>query len=323
MEKENRVIAVVVTYNRKELLMECLDAILAQTFPVYKIILIDNCSTDGTDIMLSERGYIVNPIIEYIKLNENTGGAGGFYEGMRIARQKESYDWMWIMDDDTIPEKKCLEELINANNIVKSSAVIEGLEESVNPSFFASAVYGTKGEFMNLPKLSNKKAPNGYSYWYQFLSEGMVNISSATFVSVLFSKEAIDKCGLPCKDFFIWGDDSEYTTRLTTYYGNGYFVGKSIAIHKRAVAKPIAIKNEQDPKRMDMYHYKYRNTAIINRYYSPKYHISTQLLMHVLECLNYLGKRNGIRISKIILKGFFESLVQYKSFKKYIDSQIK
>lgn len=51
MEKQNKkekIAAVVVTYNRKELIGECLDAILLQTYPVDSIILIDNASTDGT-----------------------------------------------------------------------------------------------------------------------------------------------------------------------------------------------------------------------------------------------------------------------------------
>lgn len=45
---KDKVIAVVVTYNRKKLLLECLDAIFQQTYSISRLILIDNCSTDGT-----------------------------------------------------------------------------------------------------------------------------------------------------------------------------------------------------------------------------------------------------------------------------------
>ena len=86
------IVAVVVTYNRKLLLMECLQAILEQTYPVSKILLIDNASTDGTEETLSENGYLVNPKINYIKMKVNTGGSGGFYEGMKRTMQKKLYE---------------------------------------------------------------------------------------------------------------------------------------------------------------------------------------------------------------------------------------
>lgn len=94
---------------------------------------------------------------------------------------------------------------------------------------------------MNVPTINTHPSANGYQYWYQHLSEGMVHVSTATFVSILISGKAIHKCGLPCKDFFIWGDDTEYTTRLTTFYGEAYLVGKSVATHKRVNAKAISL----------------------------------------------------------------------------------
>ncbi|WP_338825129.1 hypothetical protein MHOCP_06860 [Moorella humiferrea] len=77
------VAAVVVTNNRKKLFDECLQALLHQTRPVDSIIVIDNASTDSTPEFLAQKGYLSNPIIYYIRLSENTGGEGGFYEGIK------------------------------------------------------------------------------------------------------------------------------------------------------------------------------------------------------------------------------------------------
>ena len=99
------VCAVVVTYNRKNLLIECLEALRKQTRPIQGIYLIDNASSDGTPELLFEKGYIkelplknmsepwVNEskinnlfngnntiIIHYVRMDENTGGAGGFHD---------------------------------------------------------------------------------------------------------------------------------------------------------------------------------------------------------------------------------------------------
>lgn len=319
---KNRVAAVVVTYNRKDLVLECIEAILKQSYSVEKIILIDNCSTDGTEDALKRKGYLENALISYTRMDSNIGGAGGFYEGMARAAQ-EPYDWLWIMDDDTIPVRNCLEELIKANDIVENSRPIEGLKSAGRPSFFASAVYGACGEFMNLPVVNRKKAPNGYAYWYNLLDQGLINIEMATFVSLLIRKAAIEKCGLPYKDFFLWGDDSEYTTRLTKYYGDAYLVGRSVAIHKRAAASPIAIKTEMNPQRIDMMHYKYRNAVIKHRYYASGFYVLFYILQSMTECVQCIGKKFGGKKLKAVIKGNWEGITQYGKFKRYIDDQLR
>jgi len=310
-----KIVAVIVTYNRKDLLMECLEAILSQTYSVESIFLVDNASTDGTFEALKDKGYINNNKVQYIRMKTNTGGAGGFYEGLKQIKKCE-YDWVWIMDDDTIPSETCLEKLIEAIELVQMK------RNNKKISYVASAIYGANDEFMNLPSISNKLSNNGYAYWYEFLADGLVNISSATFVSILVNKKAVDKCGLPCKDYFIWGDDTEYTTRLTKYYGDAYFVGKSIAIHKRVIAKALSIDNEEDVNRMQMYHYFFRNQLINWRYYGTcrPYRV---LISSLLSLFKSIGNKTEFARKQIILKGTWKGIVQYKKFKSYIDSQIQ
>ena len=246
---EMRVHAVVVTYNRKELLQECIDAILEQTISVEKLIVVDNNSTDGTESFMRDNGYFDNAVIEYMKLPENIGGAGGFYEGMKRARSYQP-DWIWIMDDDTISTKTCLEELLKAKNNIKGKV-----------SFLASSVRGMMNEAMNVPKISRKQF-SSYTDWYQYLDKGMVKIVKATFVSLLINIKAVNKCGLPWKEFFIWGDDSEYTQRIIRDYGPAYMVGKSLAIHKRVGSDELSLIKETNEGRIPMYFYYYRNNLI-------------------------------------------------------------
>ena len=121
MSNKETVCAVVVTYNRKDLLVECLESLLQQTRPLDGIYIIDNASNDGTPGYLKEKGFIQElppkesnepwerkfiltyklPIY-YVRMHENTGGAGGFYEGVKRAYEK-GYDWLWLMDDDADP----------------------------------------------------------------------------------------------------------------------------------------------------------------------------------------------------------------------------
>lgn len=283
------IIAVVVTYNRKKLLVECLDAILNQSQSVKKIMLIDNNSTDNTYEYLQQHNLLSNSKIMYKRLEKNIGGAGGFYEGIK-ASQNYNPDWVWIMDDDTIPTKECLKELINAQ---------KNISEDV--SYLASSVYGENGESMNVPNINLMPSSSGYSDWYKYLSKGIVKIREATFVSILINNKAIREVGYPVKDYFIWGDDIEYTLRLNKYYGNSYFVGKSVAIHKRVITKNLSLADETNINRLKFHYYMIRNNLINKRaYYGIK------------ECFRFL-------IYKQIesLKILFNFNVKYK-FKKFI-----
>ncbi len=304
------IISVVVTYNRKELLCECLDAILSQSRPVSKVIVVNNASTDGTLDLLAERGFVDNLKIEILNLPKNVGGAGGFYAGMSRAKEIGEYDGVWIMDDDTMPSTTCLEELLKAESILKGQY-----------SFLASSVYGLNGEYMNVPTVDTREGANGYVEWYQYLKEGLVAVKEATFVSLLISKRAIEKCGLPCKDFFIWGDDSEYTTRLTRYCDKAYMVGGSVAIHKRKGGNELCLATETNLNRVKLYLYHIRNSGITTRYYCG-FKPWTRFALHQCSNAIKLGLRFRWRKSFIIISGVWQSFVQYLQFHNFIQGEL-
>ena len=115
--RKRSVAAVVVTYNRKELLLECLDCLAAQDLgglgDAYElsVIVVDNASTDGTQealAALAESGKVA-----YFNTGENLGGAGGFNFGMRVAVEA-GHDFVWVMDDDCMAHSDTLRELLLA-----------------------------------------------------------------------------------------------------------------------------------------------------------------------------------------------------------------
>ena len=102
-----KIAAVIATYNRKELLKKCLEALLNQTRPLNEIIVVDGNSSDGTDLMMKNEF----PQVTYVRLRENEGASGHFHEGMKLAYIK-GHDWIWVMDDDAVPSKDALELLL-------------------------------------------------------------------------------------------------------------------------------------------------------------------------------------------------------------------
>lgn len=288
-----KVFAVVVTYNRKDMLLQCINAILKQSVKIKKLIIIDNNSIDGTEELLKRQVYFNDEIIYYQKLSENLGGAGGFHEGMRIARGMNP-DWVWIMDDDVIPENNCLAELLKADEITQEEV-----------SFYASAIRNMEGMAMNVPKLSRKQFMK-YTDWYQYLDYGIVKIVKATFVSLLINGKAIQKCGLPWAPFFIWGDDSEYTQRVIRDFGPAYMVGTSKAVHMRGSGEELSIVKETNINRIPMYFYLYRNNLIGFWEYEN--------ILYKFLCMGKLGldffavlfkAKYKMRKIKVILKAFF------------------
>lgn len=269
------VAALVVTYNRKALLGECLRAILAQDHSVKKLVVIDNASTDGTEALFAPGGEFDLPMIDYRCMQDNLGGAGGFKEGLSAARDS-ACDWVWLMDDDCIARPDTLSKLVEASRIPGGMV-----------SFLASSVFGPEGEPMNVPAVDDSLSSNGYPDWYRDLGEGLLKIKRATFVSLLINMDAVKQIGLPIASYFIWGDDTEYTSRLTRFYGPAYMVGTSKILHKRKNAKSLDIQNESDPKRLRNFRFHTRNNLIYFKIYEGKSTLRAvfPVLKHAMYCL--------------------------------------
>ena len=181
---------------------------------------------------------------------------------------------------------------------------------------------------MNTPKINADLSKSGYSDWYRYLKNGIVKIKEATFVSILINSQIIDVVGLPFKEYFIWGDDSEYTLRMNKYFGNSYMVGDSIAIHKRSSAKSLSLKDEESITRINLYYYLIRNCLINLRNYYGIIPCIKYLISNEIESIKILfGKNVKHRMKKIFIihKGIFSYIFRkydYKAFKNRLDKNV-
>ncbi|MFC4056484.1 glycosyltransferase [Actinomadura syzygii] len=215
------VYAVVVTYNRRDLLAEALDALGRQTRPPDGVVVVDNASGDGTAALVRDRF----PDVDLVELTENTGGAGGFAAG--IARVLDTArvlatdraGLLWLMDDDTIPEPGALAALLDARE-----------RAAAEPVLVASRVVWTDGRDhpMNTPRV---KPGASRAERAAASAVGCRPIRSASFVSVLVDAAAVRERGLPVADYFLWNDDFEFTTRLLRGR-SGLYCPASVVVHK-------------------------------------------------------------------------------------------
>jgi GT2 family glycosyltransferase len=221
-----RVVAVVVTWNRRELLTECLDALRAQTHPPVAVVVIDNDSTDGTADLL-DSGYADEEVeLDVLHLRENTGGAGGFTVGIERALGHHP-DLIWLLDDDTVPTSSAAEELVAAWEEYPAQ------ELSQRPAVLASRVVWTDGRDhpMNTPR---SKPGATEAERADAAAVGAIPIRSASFVSIMCDASKVRERGLPIADYFLWNDDFEYSTRLIRD-GVGLACPSSVVVHKTKV----------------------------------------------------------------------------------------
>lgn len=209
--------AIVVTHNRIEKLKQALDCIAAQDMPPDRVVVVDNASTDGTPGWLAGQASGI-PGLHVISLPENTGGAGGFHAGVAFACQ-DGAEHIWLMDDDCFPEASALSELHRA---------LHGAAElrDETPTFACSLVLWTDGSLceMNNP-VTAWDWPRAYSGETPY-----VLVTSCSFASMLFSADIVRRCGYPLKEYFIWFDDVEYSSRLSRH-GPGVCVLSSVVRH--------------------------------------------------------------------------------------------
>lgn len=261
MNNSKNVSAIIVTYNKLDLLKECIESVRNQTYQLSHIIIVNNASTDGTLEFLEAQEDVIT-----INMKTNLGGAGGFQVGVKSFFDNTTDDLCWIMDDDTIPDKTALYELISAANRLDFKF-----------GFLSSFVYWKDGT----PAAMNK--PAIHEKWNDKLSLGIVRIKSASFVSLLTQRQWIKISGLPIGEFFIWGDDIEYTKRITLNE-HSYLVPSSMVLHKMGQNNTVNIIVD-DYQRVPRYVYSFRN-----RFYTAKCAGLGTVIHELLRNIYLIGK---------------------------------
>lgn len=237
------VAAVVVTYNRRELLRQCLAALRAQSRPPDRVLVVDNASSDGTQAELRAE----QPWVDLLALPENLGATGGFYEGMRAA-VADGADWLWLLDDDTIPRPDALERLL---------AGLERAPGAQPPAILASRVVWRDGRPhpMNQPILRRRDVGG----LVEGAAAGLLPLRAGSWVSLFVSRAAVERHGLPNRRFFFQADDIEYTARVLRHE-LGYAVPDSVAEHRTRT--PHDALSDPDDRR---FYFHARNTVFMLR----------------------------------------------------------
>ncbi len=268
---------VLVTYNRLEKLKHALGCYSAQTYKPAYLLAIDNCSDDGTAEYLEE--WVNTPEDfekKLVHLPENTGGAGGFYEGMNIAMGMDA-DWIWVSDDDAYPRESAFAEL-NAFYRKLKPEKLDGI------SAICSAVYNG-----GVPHLGHRNYLE-VSKWKVKMIESSAEdyekpyfrFDILSYVGSCIHKSTLEKVGLDEKDYFIYRDDQEHSIRLRKA-GVMFCVTSSIVDHD---TPPF----DEDLVNWGKFYFKRNDFLMIKKNFPYRYFL-IRFFKRYIEDVSFLSKR--------------------------------
>ncbi len=213
--------AVVVTRNRSALLQRCVDALLRQSRPLQRLIVVDNASEDETRALFVAGALSTDASIDYLRLEENTGGAGGFYAGIARALA-DGCDWIWVMDDDGCPAPDALERLMAVAPEPMAIHAAAALVDSGDERELVWPAAPVSGEdrgrmLMRVDELAGQVVP----------------VMNAPFIGMLFHRRLIERIGLPDKAFFVSFEDGEICARAWAQAGGVRLVPAAVVRHPR------------------------------------------------------------------------------------------
>lgn len=295
---KNEILAIIITYNRLELLKECIKALFHSTV-LCDILVVNNASTDGTKEYLDKLTNNFGIKIYVYNMDANLGGAGGYNFGIKKGVEL-SYKYLWLLDDDAMVTKNALEELLKVDKELKGEY-----------GFLSSKVVWTDG---NICKTNVQR--KAVARKIKDFNSHIVECDFCSFVSCFVKAEMVRLVGLPIKEFVIWTDDLEWTRRFTFKKINdfakpGYLCNDSRVFHYCKENIGVAIyKDSAD--RIDRYKYIYRNDVVCFRREGIKGHLYMFIrnLLHTLRVILY-KKDEKINAIKVIWSGWFEG---YKFF---------
>lgn len=221
---------VIVTFKRQQLLEKLLDSLLCLEDAPWRVIVVDNEDSAQTKVIVETTRKLVEEgltgtmwpdgadTLVYVPMAENTGGAGGFAEGVRQAYQLGA-QWFWLMDDDVTVLPDAIAKLgkwAGEYDVVQGSR----LDYDGGPFYW-------QYQFIEPMGMYNPLAPSGFD------ESGCKRTNTMCFEGGLFGRTIVEKLGPPDARFFIYWDDCVY----------GYLASK---VGKSAVVADVILQRARD-----------------------------------------------------------------------------
>ncbi|MBP3544002.1 MAG: glycosyltransferase [Lachnospiraceae bacterium] len=285
---------VVVTYNRLEKLKRALEAYEKQSKRPDYIVVVNNSSSDGTKEYIEQWKKGQDDILRYtVTLDENMGGSGGFYEGLKIAKGLEA-KWIFVADDDAYADTKAIELL---------EKYIEKLDEQKISAICGSVWINGEIDVWHRRILMKKGITYEKKVSIEEYKKDIFEMDIFSYVGTALSKEALLQVGLPQRDYFIAYDDSEHSFRMRNY-GKIYCVPAIKIVHDAEQDNSITWKT----------YYGIRNKIHAYKKHAGKTQAKIQSLYYLIR-FGIKGKKERSLVKQAVYDAWQDNLGVNKCYK--------
>ena len=222
---------IILNYNGRNFLVDCLTSVLNSNYPNFEIILVDNASTDNS-IKIAEETFGCSPILRIVKNDANLGFAAGNNVGVAYGKGK----YVLFLNNDTLVEPNWIIELVS---VLENDAKI-GAAQSKLISFADKRTIDSAGDFIDYYGLSFRRGSWGETEEkYARIEE----IFSARGAALIVKSQIFAEIHGFDSDFFFCYEDIDLCWRIRI---NGYkvvFVPKSRVYHIGSASSISTSKN--------------------------------------------------------------------------------
>lgn len=294
--QDMNVYAVTVTYgNRSGFVASLAERLI--TCKVHRLIIVDNGSPVGNQRKLKALAETYPSRIEIISLEENTGSAGGFKRGIMAAEAHRDCDFLWLLDDDNLPEVNALEKLLLTYQNLHESCCLVSLRTS-------RILYR---KIFNDRDVKRKFNPNNSFINYSFLhlfrkkflyskkKSNLISIPYAPYGGMFFHKQLLQTIGYPLEEMYLYRDDHEYSHRIAR-------AGLKIYLNRESIITDMEVSWHGQKK----YRFFPRFMTLINGDETKTYFVIRNSVFFERE--HFVTNRLEYAINRFIYKMMFYSL---------------
>lgn len=299
---KEKVMVLIVTFNRKDFLTDLLTALSLQTRKPDRILIIDNHSSDGTAEHLIRHeilhqytesslcsSFWNNIEILYYRNSVNTGGAGGFHKALELAMTLDN-DYLWLMDDDALPFENCLEKLLKKSSTEYGVCIPNRSTRNFVDKPILSFNW-TDPHFLAAEKL----------FQDHYGTTDCIEVCDMAFEGPLIRADIAKKVGLSDESYFIFYDDSDYALRCLQHT-------KILFVAEAHLTKRI-LPNEYKTRFSWRDYYMYRNDFLFDKKYNPdKAMPYRRAFQQIIRGISAQLKVHDYTACRYILKAYWDAL---------------
>ncbi|MCI0381663.1 MAG: glycosyltransferase family 2 protein [Chlamydiae bacterium] len=201
---------------------ECLTSVFRISYPHFSVIVIDNCSTDLSELELKERF----PKVTILKNKANLGYAEGNNRGISYAMD-QGYDFFFLLNNDTVVHPNILHAFIDASTAFPSGGIFGAkvyfYDEPTQISYAGGTIDPHQMRCIHIGCGQSDLEKN---------HEEVVKTDYACGCALLVRKEVVQKCGMMDSRFFLIWEEVDWCWKIRKAGFDCFFVPMAKIWHK-------------------------------------------------------------------------------------------